>query len=100
PFAAFSLGPGAGTEPLVGPPAPTAPPPAEPAAPLPQPEPPAAIVTLADRQAASAAIRRLLEAESATRSSTPQPDLPMAEPAERGLALLGPRRVVRAGPGG
>jgi hypothetical protein len=76
PFAAFSLGPGPGTEPLIAPMAPHRSAPA--AEPLPAPAPP--VVALPDSRAASAALRRLLEAEAATPGPAPQTTPPLADP--------------------
>ncbi|HEY3080592.1 MAG TPA: SH3 domain-containing protein [Chloroflexota bacterium] len=77
PFAAFSVGPGAGMEPLIAPPpAPAPPETSEPAAPAVPPR----VVVPADHEGASAALRRLLEAEAATHNSPPRPELPLADP--------------------
>jgi uncharacterized protein YraI len=85
PFAAFSLGPGAGMEPLIAP-RPARLPPAQ-AAPAAQPASaqdgrPAGVPALAHDPAANGALRRMLEAEVAVNSPAPPAEPRLAEPSE------------------
>jgi len=86
PFAAFSVGPGAGMEPLIAPPPapPRAEPTAEPALALPAP----------DRRAASAALRTMLESEAAISIAEAPPEPPLAEPVAPSTAAPAPTDVV------